>query len=56
MADMEASTIRLIHFMLQEHLWAHAELFGIAPWIMAETCLSYLNLQQVKAVSTSPLL
>jgi len=49
----EASTARLIHFTLQEYLRAHPELFGPAHSIMAETCLSYLNSQQVKAFSTS---
>src|SRR5437588_589970 len=52
--DKEASTVRLIHFTLQEYLRAHPELFGTAHSSMAETCLSYLNSQQVKALSTSP--
>ena len=53
-ADKEASTLRLIHFTLQEHLRAHPELFGRAHAAMAETCLSYLNSHQVKALSTNP--
>ena len=52
--DKEASTVRLIHFTLQEHLRAHPEPFGKAHSTMAETCLSYLNSQQVKAHSTNP--
>ena len=52
--DKKASTIRLIHSTLQEYLRAHPELFGTAHSIIAETCLSYLNSQQVKALSTSP--
>ena len=52
-ADKEASTIRLIHFTLQEYLRAHPELFG-AHSTIAETCLSYLNSQQVKALSFDP--
>ena len=48
------STVRLIHFTLHEHLRAHPELFGTAHSTMAETCLSYLNSQQVKALSTIP--
>src|SRR5437588_3310100 len=52
--DKEASTIRLIHFTLQEYLRAHSELFGSAHSTMAETCLSYLNSHQAKALSTSP--
>jgi len=52
--DKEASTIRLIHFTLQEYLRAHPKLFGTAHSTIAETCLSYLNSQQVKALSASP--
>ena len=52
--EKEASTVRLIHFTLQEYLRAHPELVGTAHSTMAETCLSYLNLQQVKGFSTSP--
>ena len=52
--EKEASTVRLIHFTLQEYLRAHPDLFGSAHSIMAETCLSYLNSEQVKAFSISP--
>jgi len=52
--DREASTIRLIHFTLQEYLRAHPELFGRVHAIMAETCLSYLNSHRVRALSTNP--
>jgi len=51
--DKEASTVRLIHFTVQEYLRAHPELFSSAHSIIAETCLSYLNSQQVKALSAS---
>ena len=51
--DKEASTVRLIHFTLQEYLRAHPDLFGRAHSAMAETCLSYLNSHQVKALSSS---
>ena len=50
--EKEGSTVRLTHFTLQEYLRAHPELFGAAHSTMAETCLSYLNSQQVKAFST----
>ena len=50
----ETSTVRLIHFTLQEYLRAHPQLFRTAHSIMAETCLSYLNSPQVKAFSTTP--
>ena len=52
--DKEASAVRLIHFTLQEYLRTHPQLFGRAHSTMAETCLSYLNSHQVKALSTSP--
>jgi len=51
--DKETSTVRLIHFTLQEHLRAQPELFVTAHSTMAETCLSYLNSHQVKALSAS---
>jgi len=51
--DKEASTIRLNHFTLYEYLRAHPELFDAAHSTIAETCLSYLNSQQVKDFSTS---
>ena len=52
--DKEASTVRLIHFTLQAYLLAHPELFSAAHLTMAETCLSYLNSRQVKALPISP--
>ena len=52
--EKEVSTVRLIHFTLQEYLRAHPELFGAAHSTIAETCITYLNSQQVKAFSTSP--
>jgi len=52
--DKAASTVRLIHFTLQEYLRGHSKLFSTAHPTMAETCLSYLNSQEVRALSTSP--
>jgi len=52
--EKEASTVRLIHFTLQEYLRAHPDLFGTAHSTIAETCLTYLNSHQFKAVSTTP--
>ena len=52
--DKEASTLRLIHFTLQEYLRAHPALFSTVHSTIAETCLSYLNSQQVRALSTRP--
>ena len=50
--DKEASIVRLIHTTLHEYLRAHPELFGTTHSTIAETCLSYLNSQQIKALPT----
>jgi len=52
--DKETSTVRLIHFSLQEYLRAHPEFFGRAHATMADTCLSYLDSHQVHALSAIP--
>jgi len=52
--DKEASTVRFIHFTLQEYLSAHPDLFSRPHSAMAEICLTYLSSQQVKALSTNP--
>jgi len=52
--DKEASTIRLVHFTLQEYLSSHPDIFSRPHSAMAEICLTYLNSQQVKALSTAP--
>ena len=52
--DKEASTVRLIHFTLQEYLFAHPDIFSRPHSVIAEICLTYLNSQQVKALSTDP--
>ena len=51
--DKGASTVRLIHFTLQEHLCTHPDLFDRAHSTMAETCLTYLNFQPVKDLPAS---
>ena len=48
--DREASTIRLIHFSLQEYLNAFPDIFGPTHSIMAETCLTYLHFQVIKDI------
>ena len=52
--DKEASTVRLIHFTLQEYLSSRPDIFSKPHSAIAEICLTYLNSQQVKALSTSP--
>jgi len=49
-----ASTIRLIHFTLQEYPCTHPDLFARAHSTMAEICLTYLNFQRIKHLSASP--
>jgi len=49
--DKKASTVRLIHFTLQEYLSAHPDFFSRPHSTMAETCLTYLNSEQVEALS-----
>ena len=51
--EKETSRVRLIHFTLQEYLRAHPNIFGAAHSTIAETCLTYLNSQQVKAFPAS---
>ena len=45
--DREASTIRLIHYTLQEYLYTSPDLFGATHSAMAETCLTYLNFKTI---------
>jgi len=51
--DKEVLIVRLIHFTLQEYLSAHFHIFIKPHSAMAEICLTYLNSQQVKALSTA---
>ena len=52
--DKGTSTVRLIHFTLQEYLFAHPDIFSRPHSAMAEICLTYLSSQQVKALSANP--
>ena len=54
--DKGASTVRLVHFTLQEHLCTHPGLFDRAHSVMAEICLTYLNFQHIKDLPTDQLL
>ena len=53
--DKEASTVRVIHFTVQEYLCAHPDLFSHPHSVIAEACLTYLNSPQVKNLSCHPL-
>jgi len=46
--EKSGSTVRLVHFTLQEYLRAHPDIFNRAHSTMAETCLTYLNFQHIK--------
>ena len=50
--DKEASTVRLVHFTLQEYLSGHPDIFSKPHSAMAEIYLTYLSSKQVKALST----
>ena len=52
--DKGTSTIRLIHFTLQEYLSTHSDHFGRTHSTIAEVCLTYLNFQHIKNLSASP--
>ena len=52
--DKGGSTVRLIHFTLQEHLCKHPDLFDRAHSTIAETCLTYLHFQPIKDLSADP--
>jgi len=48
--DHEASTVRLIHYTVKEYLCTHPDLFSRPHSVIAETCLTYLNSQQIKSL------
>jgi len=52
--DKEASTVRLIHFTLQEYLSNHPDIFDRPHSAMAEIGLTYLNSRRIRALSTAP--
>jgi len=54
--DAEASSVRLIHYTVQEYLCSHPSLFSKPHSVLAETCLTYLSSQQVRSFTpNSPL-
>src|SRR5437879_5922755 len=52
--DKEASTVRLIHFTVQEYLCAQPDFFRKPHSTITEACLTYLNSQQVRDLSPHP--
>jgi len=52
--DKEASTFRLVHHTLREHLSVNHNLFPRSHSTMAETCLTYLNSVQAKDLPATP--
>ena len=52
--DKGGSTVRLIHFTLQEYFSIRHEIFTRPHSAMAEICLTYLNSQHVKAIPAHP--
>ena len=49
--EKSSSTVRLVHYTLQEHLSNNTELFPNAHSIIAEVCLTYLNFPHVRGIS-----
>jgi len=49
----ESSTVRLVHFTLQEYFNSHSEHFENAESTMAEICLTYLNFDFINRLSHS---
>ena len=51
--EASSSTVRLVHFTLQEHLSNSPYLFHNPHSIMAEICLTFLNLRCIRDLSTA---
>jgi len=49
--EASSSTVRLVHFTLQEHLLGDPTLFNSSHSAIAEVCLTYLNFRCVRALS-----
>ena len=49
----ESSTVRLVHFTLQEYFNSHSEHFENPRSTMAEVCLTYLNFDSINALPHS---
>ena len=51
--EASSSTVRLVHFTLQEHLSNASSLFHSPHSMMAETCLTFLNFRCIRDLSTT---
>ena len=51
--EASSSTVRLVHFTLQEHLSNVPSLFHSPHSIMAEICLTFLNFYCIREISTA---
>jgi len=49
--ESPSSTVRLVHFTLQEHLLGDTALFQSSHSTIAEVCLTYLNFESVRDIS-----
>ena len=49
--EKSSSTVRLVHYTLQEHLANNTELSPNSHSIIAEVCLTYLNFPHVRGIS-----
>ena len=49
--EKSSSTLRLVHYTLQEYLSHNSNLFHKPNAMMAEVCLTYLNFHQVRDIS-----
>ena len=49
--EASSSTVRFVHFTLQEHLLSDSTLFHTSHSTIAEVCLTYLNFQCVRDLS-----
>ena len=49
--EASSSTVRLVHFTLQEHLSSDPTLFHNSHSTIAEVCLTYLNFESVRDIS-----
>ena len=51
--DEQESTVRLVHYTLQEYLAAHPNLFTATHSMMAEICLTYLHFRSICELPTT---